>query len=70
MPLPVAVEAAQPTMSDGLRATVDHKTPLSRGRTWRWGNIVLACARCNHTKGNMRPAEWERFMRQNPTWWQ
>lgn len=33
-------------------ATVDHKIPLSRGGSNRMDNVQLACAECNHAKGN------------------
>ena len=37
--------------------TRDHITPKSRGGTDRWQNIVAACRRCNHFKGNRLPHE-------------
>ena len=35
----------------------DHITPLSRGGTNIWSNVVTACRRCNLFKGNRRPEE-------------
>ncbi|MEM7217815.1 MAG: HNH endonuclease [Pseudomonadota bacterium] len=32
--------------------TRDHVVPSSRGGTDRWDNVVAACRRCNHRKGN------------------
>jgi 5-methylcytosine-specific restriction endonuclease McrA len=37
----------------GLRAdTIDHVRPRSRGGLHAWTNVVAACARCNHRKGD------------------
>lgn len=37
----------------GVRAdTIDHVRPRSRGGEHRWTNVVAACARCNHRKGD------------------
>lgn len=37
----------------GARAdTVDHVRPRSRGGLHAWTNVVAACARCNHRKGD------------------
>ena len=37
----------------GTRAdTIDHVRPRSRGGQHIWTNVVAACARCNHRKGN------------------
>ncbi len=37
----------------GARAdTIDHVRPRSRGGTHVWTNVVAACARCNHRKGD------------------
>ena len=33
----------------------DHVTPLSRGGTDTWNNVVTACKRCNNHKGNRLP---------------
>ncbi|HOJ59329.1 MAG TPA: HNH endonuclease [bacterium] len=32
--------------------TLDHVIPLSRGGKDTWNNVVTACKRCNHKKGN------------------
>jgi 5-methylcytosine-specific restriction endonuclease McrA len=32
--------------------TIDHVRPRSRGGTHTWTNVVAACARCNHRKGD------------------
>jgi 5-methylcytosine-specific restriction endonuclease McrA len=37
--------------------TRDHVTPLSRGGTNSWQNVVTACSPCNNRKGNRLPAE-------------
>jgi 5-methylcytosine-specific restriction endonuclease McrA len=37
----------------GARAdTIDHVRPRSRGGAHIWTNVVAACARCNHRKGD------------------
>jgi 5-methylcytosine-specific restriction endonuclease McrA len=42
----------------GSRAdTIDHVRPRSRGGQHTWTNVVAACARCNHRKGNRLLAE-------------
>jgi 5-methylcytosine-specific restriction endonuclease McrA len=42
----------------GARAdTVDHVRPRSRGGQHVWSNVVAACARCNHRKGDRLLAE-------------
>jgi 5-methylcytosine-specific restriction endonuclease McrA len=42
----------------GTRAdTIDHVRPRSRGGEHIWTNVVAACARCNHRKGNRLLAE-------------
>lgn len=35
--------------------TRDHVTPLSRGGTDTWNNVVTACRRCNNHKGGRSP---------------
>lgn len=35
----------------------DHVTPLSRGGTDTWNNVVTACKRCNHFKAGRTPEE-------------
>lgn len=37
--------------------TIDHVRPRSRGGQHIWTNVVAACARCNHRKGNRLLAE-------------
>lgn len=32
--------------------TIDHVRPRSRGGVHQWSNVVAACARCNHRKGD------------------
>jgi 5-methylcytosine-specific restriction endonuclease McrA len=37
----------------GIKAdTIDHVRPRSRGGQHIWTNVVAACARCNHRKGD------------------
>ena len=44
----------------GRMATVDHVMPLSRGGSrYDVTNLVIACERCNGTKGSLTPEEWE-----------
>lgn len=35
----------------------DHVTPVSRGGSDTWTNVVTACKRCNHHKGGRTPEE-------------
>ncbi len=37
--------------------TIDHVRPRSRGGEHTWTNVVAACARCNHRKGDRLLAE-------------
>lgn len=37
--------------------TRDHVVPRSRGGRDRWDNVVAACKRCNHQKGDRLPQE-------------
>ena len=41
----------------GPAETIDHVMPRSRGGGHQWDNVVAACARCNHSKGDRTPAE-------------
>jgi 5-methylcytosine-specific restriction endonuclease McrA len=41
----------------GSAETIDHVMPRSRGGRHAWDNVVAACARCNHSKGDRTPAE-------------
>ncbi|MBD3265558.1 HNH endonuclease [bacterium] len=37
--------------------TLDHVIPISRRGKDTWNNVVTACKKCNHRKGNMYPEE-------------
>ncbi len=37
--------------------TRDHLRPLCRGGENSWDNVLTACTRCNHKKGNLTPDE-------------
>jgi 5-methylcytosine-specific restriction endonuclease McrA len=37
---------------DSRADTIDHVRPRSRGGEHSWTNVVAACARCNHRKGD------------------
>lgn len=37
--------------------TLDHVMPVSRGGGKTWENLVAACHKCNHKKGNRTPDE-------------
>lgn len=41
----------------GPAETIDHVMPRSRGGAHAWENVVAACARCNHSKGDRTTAE-------------
>ncbi|MDP6530453.1 MAG: HNH endonuclease, partial [Arenicellales bacterium] len=40
-----------------LELSRDHVRPISRGGVDKWQNVVSACRRCNHHKGNRLPEE-------------
>jgi 5-methylcytosine-specific restriction endonuclease McrA len=42
---------------DSRADTIDHVRPRSRGGLHVWTNVVAACARCNHRKGDRSLAE-------------
>ena len=51
----------------GTRAdTIDHVRPRSRGGPHTWTNVVAACARCNHRKGDRLLAELGWHLRTAP----
>lgn len=37
--------------------TIDHVIPRSKGGGHVWENVVAACKRCNHSKGDRTPAQ-------------
>lgn len=39
-------------------ATIEHVTPRSHGGDDSWDNLAMACARCNHSRGNMSVEEF------------
>ena len=41
----------------GKDLTLDHVLPVSRGGPKSWKNLVSACHKCNHKKGNRTPDE-------------
>jgi len=52
----------------GTRAdTIDHVRPRSRGGEHIWTNVVAACARCNHRKGDRLLAELGWRLASSPT---
>jgi 5-methylcytosine-specific restriction endonuclease McrA len=54
---------AQPHKSE---LTVDHVIPRARGGTTAWENVVIACAPCNHRKGDRLPEEAQMTLRAKP----
>lgn len=46
--------------------TLDHVVPRSRGGRMVWENVVAACRRCNHQKGNRTPEEARMLLPQRP----
>jgi 5-methylcytosine-specific restriction endonuclease McrA len=50
-------DAHQCVYCGGRADTIDHVRPRSRGGTHIWTNVVAACARCNHRKGDRLLAE-------------
>ena len=47
--------------------TIDHVLPRSRGGRHEWTNVVAACARCNHGKGDRLLSEIGGALRRVPT---
>ncbi len=47
--------------------TIDHVLPRSRGGKDTWDNVVVACLRCNVTKGNRTPKEADMRLMKQPT---
>lgn len=43
-------------------ATVDHRTPTSRGGTDDMSNLCMSCATCNEAKGRRTREEFLRWM--------
>lgn len=41
------------------QATVDHKQPVSKGGTDDEENLVLACYKCNHDKGDQTEEDYK-----------
>ena len=46
--------------------TIDHVVPRSRGGADTWENLVTACHRCNHRKGNRTPREADMPLMREP----
>lgn len=44
---------------DKNKLTIDHYKPLTYGGTNDFDNLRLSCLKCNRTKANMMPKEWE-----------
>lgn len=47
-------------------ATIEHRTPLSRGGTWKRYNLACTCSRCNQIKGNLTELEFLELLAQFP----
>lgn len=46
-------------LCEGKATTIDHVIPKAQGGKNSWENVVAACRRCNHKKGNRTPAEMD-----------
>lgn len=46
--------------------TIDHVVPRSRGGKDKWDNVVVACLRCNVSKGSRTPKEAEMTLNTKP----
>lgn len=46
--------------------TVDHVIPISKGGRDYWENVVTACAKCNHKKGDQLPEDIDLFPARRP----
>jgi 5-methylcytosine-specific restriction endonuclease McrA len=52
--------------STGVRLTLDHVVPRSRGGDSAWENVVASCAPCNLRKGNRLLEEAAMVLRRKP----
>jgi 5-methylcytosine-specific restriction endonuclease McrA len=43
----------------GLKFEIDHVIPISRGGHDTIENIVISCGKCNRSKGDKLPEEWQ-----------
>lgn len=50
----------------GNDLTIDHVMPRSRGGKDMWENVVVACLKCNVSKGSRTPEEAQMKMRTKP----
>ena len=46
--------------------TIDHVIPKSRNGKDTWDNLVTACNKCNHKKGNKTPSEAGMNLKKEP----
>lgn len=46
--------------------TMDHVVPRAQGGKTEWTNIVSACGRCNHEKGDRTPEQAQMKLHVNP----
>lgn len=53
--------------SSGIRLTLDHVVPRSRGGDSVWENVVTSCAPCNLRKGDRLLEEASMVLRRKPT---
>ena len=51
----------EPVISKEL--TMDHIVPVARGGKSIKGNLVTACKKCNNTKKNLLPMEWDQYLK-------
>lgn len=54
----------------GVRATLDHRLPRSRGGSDQRANLVPACLACNHAKGCLTVSEFREHVRRALPEWQ
>ncbi|WP_320663758.1 HNH endonuclease [Prochlorococcus sp. MIT 1223] len=50
----------------GLKLSIDHILPKSRGGPDTWENVTTACLTCNIIKGNRTPEEANMILKQKP----
>lgn len=57
------IEYSDMHVSKANKATIDHVIPLSKGgKFYDLNNIVIACSKCNCSKGNLMPDEFMRIL--------
>ena len=49
------------SISPGIKMTIDHVIPMSKGGPHDLTNLVVCCSSCNNLKQDKLPEEWQAF---------